>query len=37
VERPKDNALSSEAKEYILFQEQRIAELTSQLNYLRKL
>jgi len=37
VERPKDGALSPEAKEYILFQERQIAELTSQLNYLRKL
>jgi hypothetical protein len=37
MERPKDVALSAEAKEYIQFQEQQIAELTSQLNYLRKL
>lgn len=37
VDRPKDCALTPEAKEYILFQEQQIADLTNQLNYLRKL
>lgn len=44
MERPNDGALTPEAKEYIQFQErqiatqtQQIAELTSQLNYLRKL